>query len=249
MNQQIHLPSPCPQNPRNFTPTGKGGFCQSCQKEVVDFRKMSQNEIIDFFKNNSSNRCGIFYPSQLESAKESFGKVKFNGFWVLSFVGFLGLTFPVFTQTLSNPRLEQSPSGSSEISKPDSYPDPSRKIQGRIISETEKDGIPGALILIKGNKVGTSTNLDGFFELEIPDSISSKKITLVLSFIGYQIMEIPLDQSQLPFQLGEIILKEDINTLMGEVIIIQKPNFWQKVKGLFRSEKTQNCSNPKHQHA
>lgn len=150
---------------------------------------------------------------------------------------------------MSNERLEQSPNSLSKISEPDSFTIPSSKIQGRVISEIEKDGIPGALILIKGYKIGTSTNLEGFFELEIPDSISAKKITLVLSFIGYQIMEIPVYQSQLPLQLGEISLKEDSNALMGEVIITKKPNLWQKVKGIFRSEKTQSCSNPNHTHA
>ncbi|MBA4300987.1 MAG: hypothetical protein C0433_12930 [Cyclobacterium sp.] len=72
-NLSLKIPNPCSQNPRNFTPTGKGGFCQSCQKEVVDF-----------LNNNSSSRCGIYVPSQLEFKEISKKRVQKSWIWELS---------------------------------------------------------------------------------------------------------------------------------------------------------------------
>jgi hypothetical protein len=44
--------------------TQLGKFCESCQKEVIDFTTMSDAEIILFFKNNK-DKCGSFKASQL----------------------------------------------------------------------------------------------------------------------------------------------------------------------------------------
>ena len=51
MQNQINLDitTPCSENFNQFTPTPKGGFCNSCTKEVVDFTKMNANQIATFF--------------------------------------------------------------------------------------------------------------------------------------------------------------------------------------------------------
>lgn len=249
-NLSLKIPNPCAQNPRNFTSTVNGGFCQSCQKEVMDFRKMNENEVVDFFKSNSKKRCGIFYPHQLKSDVLPFRKVKFPILWAIGFLGITGFSFPALGQSFGQPKSEQTTIDNKEDLKSSSSFLPKRTIKGTVIgfflSETQP--VSGAMVAVKGLAIGTTADQDGYFELEVPDSLTSQKITLVLSFIGYKIKEVTVYDTQLPVQLGEIQLQEDNDFVLGEFIYL-KPNLWQRFKGVFKSNKSENCANPNHQHA
>jgi hypothetical protein len=63
---KITLPKPCHENWEEMTPQEKGRFCAVCSKTVRDFTKDSDDEILDYFSDSSSeNICGNFYESQL----------------------------------------------------------------------------------------------------------------------------------------------------------------------------------------
>ncbi|MBO6185826.1 MAG: TonB-dependent receptor plug domain-containing protein [Chryseobacterium sp.] len=63
---KITLPKPCQENWETMTSQKKGRFCAACSKTVRDFTKDSDDEILDFFSDSSSqNVCGNFYESQL----------------------------------------------------------------------------------------------------------------------------------------------------------------------------------------
>ena len=67
--QPLHLSikKPCSENFGAFRPTDTGGFCSSCQKDVIDFTKMSEAEVLAYFENRQEKTCGRFHPSQLKS--------------------------------------------------------------------------------------------------------------------------------------------------------------------------------------
>ncbi len=247
-NLSIKIPNPCSQNPRNFTQTGKGGFCQSCQKEVLDFRGMSQAEVIKFIKNNSSKTCGIFIPSQLEVEEKSKKNVQKSWIWGLGIMGLLGLTLPAHSQTIPVSVTEKSDTlGRSKTIKP--IANNSRIVKGTVRDLENQMEVSGTTILIKGYKVGTAADVNGNFEITIPDSIQDNKIVLVFSFIGYKMKEISFEQTQLPVILGEIFLEADHTPLTGEVIIISRgKNLWQKFKGIFQKEDKVTCSTISHSH-
>ena len=71
MKQQFNLiiNSPCSENFNKFDTIDKGGFCNSCKKEVIDFRNMTSTELIEFFKKNEPKTCGIFKTSQMKTYK------------------------------------------------------------------------------------------------------------------------------------------------------------------------------------
>ena len=83
------------------------------------------------------------------------------------------------------------------------------KVTGKVIGE---DGEPviGASIIVKGTTVGTVTDFDGNFMLDVPT-----KSVLVISYIGYVTQEVPTAGKK----SLEIILKEDTKTL-DEVVVI-----------------------------
>ena len=86
-----------------------------------------------------------------------------------------------------------------------------RKIGGTVISE-EGDPLPGVNIIIKNKARGTTTDLDGYFDLEVGPDDSS----LVASFIGMSSSEISLDDST---DSLTITLQEDVSSL-SEVVVV-----------------------------
>ena len=45
----IDIPTPCKEGWQNMAPTEKGAFCNSCQKEVIDFTQKTPAEIANYF--------------------------------------------------------------------------------------------------------------------------------------------------------------------------------------------------------
>src|SRR5699024_11233604 len=63
-------------------------------------------------------------------------------------------------------------------------------ITGTVSDAQSKEVLPGVNILVKGTTTGASTDANGAFELSVP----SLQDTLVISFIGYQTSEVPINR-------------------------------------------------------
>jgi iron complex outermembrane recepter protein len=61
-----------------------------------------------------------------------------------------------------------------------------RMVTGKVITEEDGLGLPGAAILIKGTSIGTTTDTEGNFSIEVPEG----RNILVISFIGYRAQEV-----------------------------------------------------------
>ncbi len=93
---------------------------------------------------------------------------------------------------------------------PPKYSD-ERTIKGRLIDESGEPLI-GATVQVKGSNVGTITDLDGAFTMNIP---FGDDIVLVVTYVGYETKEVPInDQLELT-----IIMKQNENQL-DEVVVI-----------------------------
>ncbi len=86
---------------------------------------------------------------------------------------------------------------------------PPIEVRGKVLDET---GAPlqGATVKLKGSEAGTSTGTDGNFTL----SLSNNQGTIVISFIGYQNVELPVSAD-----LGTIMLQREI-TAADEIVVI-----------------------------
>lgn len=62
-------------------------------------------------------------------------------------------------------------------------------VTGTLTDENSGETIPGVNVTVKGTTIGTATDAEGAYSLNVP-SLSD---TLVFSFVGYQIQEIPID--------------------------------------------------------
>lgn len=61
----IQIPSPCTENWDEMAADEQGKFCSHCQKTVIDFSKMNDAQVYDYFKSNTSF-CGRFRNTQLD---------------------------------------------------------------------------------------------------------------------------------------------------------------------------------------
>ena len=84
-----------------------------------------------------------------------------------------------------------------------------KTISGKIVDETG-EAIIGASIVVKGTTVGTITDFDGNFTLDVPEDG-----TLVISYIGYNTIETPI-KGKSNFA---ITMKEDTQAL-EEVVVV-----------------------------
>lgn len=67
----LHIPSPCPESWDNMLPDQKGKHCLACDKVVVDFTRMDERQIKDFFQIPREKKvCGRFLSSQLEPSEQ-----------------------------------------------------------------------------------------------------------------------------------------------------------------------------------
>jgi hypothetical protein len=66
LHTQIRVDNPCHEDWDSMSPSEQGRFCGVCQTEVVDFIRMSDDEIIAFFQNYEGQKvCGrVITPSE-----------------------------------------------------------------------------------------------------------------------------------------------------------------------------------------
>lgn len=75
-----------------------------------------------------------------------------------------------------------------------------RTITGRVTALESNEALPGVTVVLKNSAVGTATDVEGNFSLNLPTDVG----TLVFSFIGYGTKEIQLSgQSNLVVTLGQ----------------------------------------------
>lgn len=86
-----------------------------------------------------------------------------------------------------------------------------KTITGTVTSEDSPEGLPGVNVLVQGTGVGTVTDIDGAYSIEVP----SEKSVLVFSFIGYQKQEVTVGNQS----VIDVVLLPDARTL-DEIVVI-----------------------------
>jgi TonB-linked SusC/RagA family outer membrane protein len=88
-----------------------------------------------------------------------------------------------------------------------------KSITGTVISSDDDMGIPGVSVSVKGTTIGTVTNLDGVYQLEVP----SDAATLIFSFVGMKTQEAPITGSTVnAVMVADLVgIDEVVVTAMG----------------------------------
>ncbi len=86
-----------------------------------------------------------------------------------------------------------------------------RGISGSVSDRSTGESLPGASVLIKGTSIGSITDVDGKFTLNVPPGEN----TLVVSYIGYETVEMPVG-NQSVFNIQLVASK----TSLQEVVVV-----------------------------
>ncbi|MFC6095772.1 carboxypeptidase-like regulatory domain-containing protein [Flavobacterium qiangtangense] len=180
----ISIPKPCHENWQKMTPLEKGRFCDSCQKQVFDFTKSSDTEILQKF-NSEKNICGRFLKTQLE--RDIVSQKKKSSFWIAGASGILSFLSlgnqEVFSQEVKieqteNTTISQQPTSVSND-----------KISGNI--RDSLDILPGVTITNNRSKQTTSSDFDGNFSIKayIGDTLTFEYMGMESQTLTIQSME------------------------------------------------------------
>lgn len=130
-------------------------------------------------------------------------------------------------QSTSKPKVETDKTQAPTVTKADSITQPDyvavapvpmvlhkiHNVSGKVTTSEDGLPLPGVTVLVKGTTRGTTTDINGFYSLDVADSSS-----LVFSFVGMQSSEMGAkDKSQL-----NVKMTEDVSQL-SEVVIARAP--------------------------
>ncbi|WP_435415766.1 carboxypeptidase-like regulatory domain-containing protein [Polaribacter aestuariivivens] len=212
----LEIKKPCSENFNSFQKTTNGGLCNSCEKEVIDFTKMTSNEIISHFKKNSgATTCGKFNKKQSKILfTEKYPKRKIS---FISGIGFAFLSlfnFGIF-QAQEKPQRKEIKNLQKQI------------IVEGVVSD-ESGPLPGVSVHLQGTKKGTETNFDGKFKFPVA---LKKGDILIFSYLGYKTKKITInDKKNLSNITLSVSFDEDSYILMGAVA----------TKKIYKSKKNRN---------
>ncbi len=239
MKYTIKIPKPCNENWAEMTPTERGRYCKVCQKEVYDFTKMSNFELVKRIDRGESV-CGRFKKSQLEVELDSLKDVSTWGRVAL----FLGLTSlvsmvaqPIQAQTQSNiaTPIQQSETTRKPQSNDDTLKDNEFVIiKGRVLEDYNGEGLFDVDIsyINELDTISTRTNFKGEFCLEIPKKEFTPNIELSFSSFGFHTYTCFTDKNTSYF---EIIMEDKKSYFVsGAVIIKKRPSLLKRFLNLFR---------------
>ncbi|PQJ73427.1 carboxypeptidase-like regulatory domain-containing protein [Polaribacter butkevichii] len=225
----LSIKTPCLEKFDNFTKTNNGGFCNSCNKEVIDFTKMTSQQIIEYFKKPKNGTCGVFNKMQLTSYQE---KTLPKNRWQFRALAGLGLSiislFPINEMKAQEQKNKTEIHKNTLTNKVVSTEKQEAQIVKGIISD--EDGVlPGASIVLKGTTIGVATNFDGEFTFPKP---LQKGDVLLVSYLGYQTEILVIKEKQLNINYN-LELKLDSCNIMGKVttnkVFKTKRSLWKRL--------------------
>ena len=239
---QFQINEPCHESWNQMHSLPGGRFCSSCEKTVVDFSGMTDNEIVRFVQKNNQKLCGRFRPEQLNRdmmiprTPTSFQKWK-SAAAILA--GLLAWN-TVEAQTninlsqenisiVTNAKKSKAEKGERCNVKKTNMKSPTNKLNG-IVKDANGEPLIGATILLEQNN-GTVTDIDGKFELEIPEGWESFEVTF--SYIGYSTQVIEFDSKEMiEGKVAEVKMNSNSTNLTEIEVIGAKLTTRSEVVGL-----------------
>ena len=222
---KLSIDNPCSQKWTDFEDRGDRGFCASCQKEVIDFTRLSDSEIRDYFKNRPENVCGQFKSYQLRTysnPRANSGLSKWLS-WPIAASALLFSSVTAHAQEKDKKELTTSVLVNESGPKVGG----AREVQG-VVTDENGEGLPGVNVVIKGTNRSITTDLDGNYRIDVPNN----RTVLVFSSVGVITNEVVVGDRM----IVDVSLGTDA-VLLGEVCIVSHPwsprGIWFKIRSLF----------------
>jgi hypothetical protein len=173
---QISIPTPCHENWAAMTPSDKGRFCASCQKNVIDFTRASDREIAQALRQDKK-LCGKFRVNQLE--RDLVIPKEKSSLWAVASAAVIS-----FLTIGSNEVLAQEPVSTEQTLTQNEdmlgkIAMPQRIIIKGVISD-ETGPLPGATIINLTTKETIQSDRDGQYQIK-----AFGRDLISFEFVGY----------------------------------------------------------------
>ncbi|MBN8855719.1 MAG: hypothetical protein BGO55_22925 [Sphingobacteriales bacterium 50-39] len=198
-NVQLSIKNPCSESWDRMTPEEQGRFCASCQKLVIDFTSMDDQEVLQWFTLPKGSVCGRFRQDQLRRSLVATLEKK-RSKWRYWHYLVAGLLFSSEISAQSDPHRPPigqhiSPGERNRLLIGDttatSAPGFSQDyVRGKVM-DGNGNPLPGATVMF-GPRKGVVTDEQGYF------SIASKTVpagaSLIISYVGFVTITTPADK-------------------------------------------------------
>lgn len=208
---QVSIPEPCHEDWAKMTPTQCGAYCQACQKEVVDFSRMSEAEIVARLSKASGKVCGRIPATMLnrELVKHEPDLAWYS--WkkwavaagVLLGAGNVKANNKLYTDTAAIRNVDTTlalPNVNIVGSKRPAQDfvtvgqtvlynqlisDTSITLSGKVTDEINEPVILALVTVGKDSSINVRTDFDGNYSILIPKEYYNKAIIVQVSYVGY----------------------------------------------------------------
>lgn len=225
MSIQINIAKPCHENWNAMTPGEQGRFCAACEKTVIDFSGMSDQEVLSFFSTTGTDVCGRLSTGQLNKTFHEQSPQRFS--WAYAWNMIIAATLlsvnakgqskktTVKKAVVSQKKLseEMVMMGAVAIEKIPAPP-AKKSIAGIVLDKNTLLPVSYASITVKGMPYGLAADSAGRFTLRnIPED------TIGVSALGYEAEAFAIDRSK---QEQEIWLQPVVKSL--DTVVVQVPS-------------------------
>jgi hypothetical protein len=96
------------------------------------------------------------------------------------------------------------------------------EVQGKVISKSDKLAVPGVSVQLKGTTLGTITDINGNYKLNIPPNLVLHQKVLVFSAVGMKSAEATIISAQVNINLDEDVQKLEEVAVTGYAVSSDK---------------------------
>ena len=214
---QVQIHQPCDEKWDDMHPLPGGRFCDACEKTVVDFTQMTDNEVVRFLQKNNQSLCGQFKEEQLNidlaipRTPSSFQKWKSAAAIAAGLLSWNA----VAAQTNSvGEGMEWVENMNQKVT--DKKQNPKQLVKGKV-KDARGESLIGANILLDNHR-GTTTNVEGEFELEVPADWESFELTF--SYVGFETQVIELGKKEIVAGKVLEVKMEEAATELKDLLVI-----------------------------
>jgi len=225
-----------------MTTTGQGKYCDKCEKQVIDFSAMTDQQILNYIQKKEGRMCGRLTKNQMNRQLVNHQpSSRLSGFLKFLVSGiFLAQVEMAASQTQVIYRYEKQfseddgirPAQPNNIDHPVLQDTIKNQITGAVIDAITGEPLIFANVLIVKPLTGTVTDLDGRFVLTVPENWQEDSIKIVANYTGYSTQEIRVPINSKSFQ-QPLMVKMEPGIQLGSVVIvtIRYPwwKFWKRI--------------------
>jgi len=241
---KLKIESPCQENWGRMHANEGGKFCDSCQKNVIDFTTKSPSQIAQIISEAQGKTCGRFTSTQLEQVYSVLPAQRIEIHWyasvAASFLVMLGVKSAHSQDVpLKTPihliEKDETPLIGDTILVEQKVEEKVYKIEGLMLDAETGEPIPFQKISDKSRRFGAFSDVDGKFVMNIHSSFLSDSLQIIVGSHEYLEQHLTIYPSdfddegkiELNFRLSPIEVQE----IMGIIVVEPKRIKKNKKKG------------------